>query len=502
MTSIAQTTTPSETEETSRPVLDPGMLVGGEWVNAASGEWIDVESPRDKSICGRVPRGDKTDVDRAVAAAREAFPAWRDLAPRERGRLLQHVADALVPEVDNIARLISLENGNAIRTQSRGESAYAVEIFRYFAGVAGESKGQSIPLGPNVLDYSRLEPFGVVGAVVPWNAPIQLSAMKIAPALMTGNTIVLKTAEAAPLAVHAMARVVAEILPAGVLNVVSGYGQEAGEALITHPDVDKLSFTGSTAVGARVMQAAADRIVPVSLELGGKNPQIVFPDADEDWVAEGVVSAMRFTRQGQSCTAGSRLFLHRRIFESFMSKFVGKLEALKLGDPLDESTDIGAIVNAKQFNRVCGYIEEGLSHEGSQVAIGGLPPAEGPLSQGYYVKPTVFTHASNEWRVAREEIFGPVVTAIPWEDEDDVVRMANDTHYGLSAFVWANDLGAALRTAHAMEAGWVQVNQGGGQVLGQSYGGYKQSGIGREFSLEGALESYTQRKHVSVRLRH
>jgi len=502
MAGTAQTTTAAVTDNGSRPALDPGMLVGGEWVDAANGEWIDVESPRDKTICGRVPRGNKADVDRAVAAARKAFPAWRDLAPRERGRLLQQVADALEPEVENIARLISLENGNAIRTQSRGESAYAVNIFRYFGSVAGESKGQTIPLGPDVLDYSRLEPYGVVGAVVPWNAPIQLSAMKIAPALMTGNTIVLKAAEAAPLAVHAMARVAQQILPPGVLNVLSGYGQEAGEALITHPDVDKLSFTGSTAVGVRVMQAAADRIVPVSLELGGKNPQIVFPDADEDWVANGVVSAMRFTRQGQSCTAGSRLYLHRRIFDSFMSKFVGKLEALKLGDPLDESTDIGAIVNAKQFDRVCGYIEEGLSHQGSEVAIGGRPPSDGPLSQGYYVTPTVFTHASNEWRMAQEEIFGPVVTAIPWDDEDDVVRMANDTHYGLSAFVWTNDLGAALRVAHAVEAGWVQVNQGGGQVLGQSYGGYKQSGIGREFSLEGALESYTQRKHVSVRLRH
>lgn len=477
---------------------EPGMLIDGTWVEAVGGEWIDIESPRDKTTCGRVPRARAEDVDHAVRAARAAFPAWRDLAPRARGRLLQQVADALEPHVEEIARLISLENGNALRTQSRGEAAFAVDVFRYFGGLASEAKGDTIPLGPRVLDYSRREPFGVVGAVVPWNAPVQLSSMKMAPALAMGNTLVLKAAEAAPLAVLAIARVAAEILPDGVLNVLVGYGDEAGEALITHPDVDKLSFTGSTPVGSRVMQSAADRIVPVSLELGGKNPQIVFPDADEDWVASGVVAAMRFARQGQSCTAGSRLFLHRSIYDSFLAKFVDKLEAMKVGDPLDEATDIGAIVNAKQHDRVRGYIEEGLSHEGSGVAIGGLPPTEGPLSEGYYVTPTVFTQASNEWRMAREEIFGPVVTAIPWEDEDEVIAMANDTHYGLSAFIWSHDLGKAVRAAHAVEAGWVQVNQGGGQVLGQSYGGIKQSGIGREFSLEGAIDSYTYNKHISI----
>ncbi len=477
---------------------DPGMLIDGEWVDAVGGEWIDVESPRDKTICGRVPRARAEDVETAVRAARAAFPAWRDLAPRARGRLLQQVADAMEPHTEEIARLIALENGNAIRTQSRGEAAFAVDVFRYFGGVASEAKGATIPLGPKVLDYSRREPYGVVGAVVPWNAPVQLSSMKMAPALAMGNTLVLKAAEAAPLAVLYMARVAAEILPRGVLNVLAGYGPEAGEALITHPGVDKLSFTGSTPVGSRVMQSAADRIVPVSLELGGKNPQIVFPDADEEWVAEGVVSAMRFARQGQSCTAGSRLFLHRSIYDSFMAKFVEKLKAMKVGDPLDEASDIGTIVNAKQYDRVCGYINEGLSHEGSAVAIGGLPPSEGPLAHGYYVTPTVFTQASNEWRMAREEIFGPVVTAIPWDTEDEVIKMANDTHYGLSAFVWTHDLGRAVRVAHAVEAGWVQVNQGGGQVLGQSYGGTKQSGIGREFSLEGAVDSYTYNKHISV----
>jgi betaine-aldehyde dehydrogenase len=477
-----------------------GQLVDGQWGSATADEWIDIESPRDKTIVGRVPRARSEDVDKAVRAARAAFPAWRDLAPRARGRMLLDIAAVLEGEAERIARLLSLENGNALRTQSRGEVAFAADTFRYFGGLASEAKGESIPLSAGVLDYSRREPYGVVGAIVPWNAPVQLAAMKIAPALALGNTIVLKTAEAAPLAVLLLSRLAAGLLPPGVLNVLTGYGDEAGEALTHHPDVDKISFTGSTAVGSRVLTAAAERIVPVSLELGGKNPQIVFPDADEDWVADGVIAGMRFFRQGQSCTAGSRLFVHRTIVDSFVEKLTSRLSRMQVGDPLDERNDIGAIVNRQQFDRVCGYIEDGLAQDGVGVPLGGLPPSSGPLAGGYYVTPTVLVNVRNSWRIAQEEIFGPVVCAIPWEDEDDVLAQANDTRYGLSAFVWTHDLSRGLRSAHRVNAGWVQVNQGGGQVLGQSYGGYKRSGMGREFSIEGAIESYTQSKHISVNI--
>jgi betaine-aldehyde dehydrogenase len=477
-------------------------LIDGQWVNAHSGRTIEIESPRNLKVIAEVPRGDASDIDAAVSAARRAFPLWRDTAPRARGRLLQQIADVLEDHVERLARIISEENGNAIKTQSRGEVRYAVDVFRYFGSLASEAKGEHIPLNAHVLDYSRREPLGVVGAIVPWNAPVQLSAMKIAAALAAGNTLVLKAAEDAPLAVLDMARICNDFLPAGVLNVIVGYGTEAGEALTSHPDVAKLSFTGSTATGARVMSAAAERIVPVSLELGGKNPQIVFPDANEEWAAQGAIAAMRFARQGQSCTAGSRLFAHRSIVDSFVEKVVANLATMKVGDPLDESSDIGAIVNKKQYDRVCGYIDDGLGQQQSQVLLGGRPPTDGPLAGGYFVEPTVFVGVENDWRIAQEEIFGAVLSVIPWDVEDEVIAMANATHYGLSAFIWTRDLGSAIRTANAVEAGWVQVNQGGAQVMGQSYGGVKQSGIGREFSLEGMLEGFTQRKHISIDISH
>ncbi len=477
-----------------------GMLIGGQWVQSASGATFKVENPAKRAPIAEVPRSAAIDVDRAVAAAAKAFPAWSKVPPRERGRALLRIADALEARAEEMARTIATETGNALRTQARGEAKMAADIFRYFGGLGSELKGETIPLGEHVLSYTRREPLGVVGAIIPWNAPVMLGALKIAPALCAGNCMVMKAAEDAPLGVLLMAEICQEFLPPGVLNMLTGFGEECGGPLANHPLVRKLSFTGSTEVGKIVMRAAADRIVPVSLELGGKSPSIVYPDANEDWAVDGIIAAMRFTRQSQSCTAGSRLFLHEDIFDSFLDKLEKKTSALKIGDPLDEATDIGTIINNKQFTKVCKYVEDGLARSDAKLVFGGLPPKTGPLSEGYYALPTVFADRSNDWRLAREEIFGPVLVAIRWSDESEVIRMANDSHYGLAAYVWTHDIGTGLRTAHAIESGWVQVNQGGGQVPGMSYGGYKQSGIGREFSLEGMLDSFTQRKNVTVNL--
>jgi betaine-aldehyde dehydrogenase len=477
------------------------MFIGGDWVESADGRTFDVETPAKRGqVIAQVPRSGAADVDRAVRAAAAAFPAWRAVAPRDRGRMLLRIAEDLEAAVEDLARTVASETGNAIRTQSRPEAKMTADLFRYFGGLGGEIKGETIPLGDAVFSYTRREPLGVVAAIVPWNVPILISAWKVAPALLAGNTVVLKPSANAPLSVLALARVCERHLPKGVLSVVTGTGEEVGTPLAEHPLVAKISFTGNTETGKAILRLAADRIVPVTLELGGKSPQILFPDADDERTADGVIAAMRFARQGQSCTAGSRLFVSKTVFDSFMDKLAGKLAKMKVGDPLDEASDMGAIVSRQQFEKVVGYIEEGTRQKDARTVIGGRPPGDGPLAEGYYIEPTVFANVRNDWRLAREEIFGPVLVAIPWSDEADVVRMANDTHYGLAAYVWCRDISKALRTAHSIDAGFVQINQGLGQIVGQPYGGYKQSGLGRENSLEGMLEGFTQRKSVTVNL--
>ncbi len=476
------------------------MIIDGALVDSVNGKRLNIECPASKQIFASVPRGGSQDVDNAVAAAARSFSNWSAVAPRERGKLLLRIADALETQIEPLAETIAKETGNAIRTQARPEANLVVEIFRYFGGLASELKGETIPLGDKVLSYTRREPYGVVGAIIPWNAPVMLGVLKIAPALCSGNTIVMKAAEDAPLGILRIAEICQKFIPNGVVNLITGTGTECGMPLSEHADIRKLSFTGSTAVGKMIMRAASERIIPVSLELGGKSPSIVYPDANEDWAVDGIIAAMRFTRQSQSCTAGSRLFLHNKIFDSFLEKLALKLDQLKIGDPLDEDVDIGAIINQKQFSKVENYIHDGLDNPDANLICGGLPPKKGPLSEGYFAIPTIFENKSNHWRLAKEEIFGPVLVAIRWDDEVEAINMANDSHYGLAAYVWTKDLARGLNTAHAIEAGWVQINQGLGQVPGHSYGGYKQSGIGREFSLEGMLDSFTQRKNVTVNL--
>jgi acyl-CoA reductase-like NAD-dependent aldehyde dehydrogenase len=475
------------------------MIIDGVAVGSATGETIPVENPANRSIIGDVPRASAVDVDRAVASSASAFDRWRRIPAAERGRQLLRIADDIEAHSEEIARLMTVETGNAIRTQSRPEVTRAAENIRYFGGVAPELKGSTLPLGEGLLSYTRRDPIGVVGGLIPWNAPVSLASLKIGSVLATGNCLVLKPSADAPLAVVRLAEICQRHLPAGVLNVVTGNGSEAGLALAQHPKIALVSFTGSTEIGKEMIKATAARVARVTLELGGKNPTVVFPDCNDDATVDGVISGMRFTRQGQSCSAGSRLFLHASIVEPFLAKLGAKVASYKIGDPLDESTDIGPLINAKQYAQVRSYIDDGINC-GASVVVGGIPEIESELSTGYFMTPTVLSGVAHEWRVAREEIFGPVLVVVPWEDEADVLRMANESHYGLTAFVWCRDASRALRAAHAIESGWVQVNRGLGQLPGMSYGGVKQSGWGREFSLEGATESLTQVKNVTVNL--
>ncbi|MDO5741055.1 MAG: aldehyde dehydrogenase family protein [Ornithinimicrobium sp.] len=477
-----------------------GMLIGGEWVPALAGETIDIITPVDRTrVIARTPRGRGEDADRAVKAARAAYPGWAATTAATRQLILSQIADDLEVLIEDLAVLTALDTGNAIRTQARPEANGLVQAFRYFAGLAAEVKGVTLPSPAGALSYTRRVPLGVVAAILPWNSPLMIAAFKLPAALASGNTVVLKAAEDAPLTILALAEVCQRHLPPGVLNVVTGYGPEVGQALVEHEGVDKVSFTGSSVTGAGVAAKAGARLAHFSLELGGKSPSIVFPDSDTDDVVEQVLIASRFARQGQSCTSGSRLFLHDDIHDSFLDRLVARVGTLVVGDPREEASDIGAIINERQWNSVQGYIDDGLAQEGVEVAYDGrasLTVGE----PGFYHAPMILTQVCNDWRIAREEIFGPVLSVLRWRDEDEVVAMANDSHYGLAAFVFCRDIGAALRTAHRVESGWVQVNQGGGQLAGQSYGGMKASGQGREYSLEGMLEGFTQIQQINVSL--
>lgn len=477
------------------------MFIGGEWVDALDGETHDVITPIDRNVViATVPEGKEADADRAVKAARAAFPGWAALPFKERQKLLIKCADALEAGSEELAELTALDTGNAIRTQARPETVILADLFRYMGGVAGEVKGTTLPAGDKQFQYTKRVPLGVVAGILPWNSPLMIAAFKTPAALAAGNTIVLKSAEDAPLTILKMAELLDGILPPGVLNVVTGKGSVIGEALNVHPDVDKLSFTGSTSVGRHVAEVAGNRLAHSSMELGGKSPNIIFPDSDDEDTVEQVLLSTRFARQGQSCTMGSRLFLHEDIYDSFLAKLVAAVKTMKVGDPRDEDTDIGAIINEKQYDQVESYIEMGKAMDGVEVAYDG----HGELNvgePGFYHAPVIFSKAQNDWQTSQEEIFGPVLSVIPWKTVDEVIDMANTSEYGLAAYVFTKDLDSALTMADRIESGWIQINQGGGQLAGQSYGGMKNSGFGREASLEGMLEGFTQIKQVNIRIR-
>ncbi|HEX6368827.1 MAG TPA: aldehyde dehydrogenase family protein [Longimicrobium sp.] len=480
--------------------IQPGRLfIGGEWQDAASGETFDTINPATAETLTHVAAAAAEDVDRAVKAARAAFEAdsWQKLDARKRGKLLYAIADKLEARADELARLETMDNGKPVREARMIDIKESIDCFRYYAGWADKISGDVIPVPGPYLNYTRREPVGVCGAIIPWNYPLQMAAWKVAPAIACGNTVVLKPAEQTPLTALELARAAAEAgLPAGVLNVLTGFGEPAGAALVSHPDVDKIAFTGSTAVGKIIQKQAADTLKKVSLELGGKSPNIVLDDADIDAAVKGASMAI-FYNTGQACTAGSRLLVHEKIRDEFVEKLVKRAAGFVPGDPLDPKTRLGPLVSAEQLDRVMGYIAQGKS-EGAELLLGG-DRVEVNGKAGYFLNPTIFGDVESEMVIACEEIFGPVLAVQTFSDLEEAIQIGNNTEYGLAAAVWTRDVRKAHHAAHQLRAGTVWINTYHNLDTASPFGGYKQSGYGRELGRY-ALDLYTQVKSVWVNL--
>ncbi|MEQ8390823.1 MAG: aldehyde dehydrogenase family protein [Thalassospira sp.] len=474
-------------------------LINGKLVAPKNGKTFDVLNPATGKVIGQAADGDAEDVGIAVAAAKAAQKDWAERPARERGKLVAECGRVLTAHTEELGRLVALESGKALRTESRVEASVLADMFVFFGGLASELKGETVPFNPNMMTLTTREAVGVVGAIIPWNVPMMLMAIKVAPALVAGNAVVVKSAEDTPLAVLRVCQIMQEILPAGVFNIISGFGPTCGGPLVEHKDVKKVSFTGSVETGRTVYRAAAEKLIPVTLELGGKSPMIVMDDADLDKAIAGAVGGMRFTRQGQSCTASSRILVHEKLHDAFVTRLIDKVNALKMGDPLDEETDIGTIINRKQFDKVCGYIDIGEKEGATKNELSALP-TDSNLADGLFVRPVVFTNVDPDARIAREEIFGPVACVFKFKTFEEALELANDSDFGLAATVWTTDLKTALQATKRLEAGFVQVNQNLVVQPNLSYGGIKLSGLGKEASLESMLEHYTYKKTVILNM--
>jgi phenylacetaldehyde dehydrogenase len=474
------------------------LFIDGKFVPAQSGQTFDVINPATGEVFAKAAAAGAADIDLAVKAARKAFDTgpWSTLNASGRRNLLWKLADAIEKNAEEFATLESMDNGMPLM-MARFAVAGSVECLRYNAGWAGKINGETPTISaPNHHVYTLREPIGVVGAITPWNFPLAMEVAKLASALAAGCTVVLKPAELTPLTAIRLGQLIAEVgFPAGVVNIVTGFGDPAGKTLALHPDVDKISFTGSTVVGKSIVAAAAGNLKRVALELGGKSPVIVFPDADLERAIGGAADGI-FRNSGQVCVAGSRLFVHKSVFDKVVDGVVERAKKLKVGSGMEPDTQMGPLVSQKQLERVSGYIQSG-SEEGAEVVVGGKR-VEG---KGYFIQPTVLAQTHRDMKVVREEIFGPVVCAMPIDDDDldRIVKMANDTDYGLSSNIWTRDISLAHKLARRIKAGTVRVNGGAGLDYALPFGGYKQSGWGRENAREG-VEAYTEIKSVSVAL--
>ncbi|WP_054635870.1 aldehyde dehydrogenase family protein [Thalassobacillus sp. C254] len=472
------------------------LFINGQWVDSVNGRTFDTINPANGERLAEVSEAEAEDVNRAVEAARTAFDhgPWSRMSAAERSRLIYKLADLMEENTEELAQIETLDNGKPINETRHGDVPMAIEHFRYFAGWSTKIVGQTIPVSSNYFNYTRHEPVGVVGQIIPWNFPLLMAAWKLGAALATGCTIVLKPAEQTPLSSLYLAELAQEAgFPDGVINVIPGYGPTAGEPLVNHEKVNKIAFTGSTEIGKKIMRQASDMIKRVTLELGGKSPNIILPDADMSKAIPGALAGIMFN-QGQVCSAGSRVFVQKKAYDNFVADMVTHSQKIKQGPGLDTNTQMGPLVSDVQQNRVMNYIQKGQD-EGAELLTGG----RNPFDNGYFVEPTVFAAVEDNMTIAKEEIFGPVVTAMPFEDLDEVIERANNTMYGLAAGLWTENLKSAHYVANKLQAGTVWVNSYNVFDAASPFGGYKQSGSGREMGSY-ALDNYTEVKSVWINM--
>jgi acyl-CoA reductase-like NAD-dependent aldehyde dehydrogenase len=476
------------------------LLIDGKWVDAQSGKTFTTPNPSTGETLAEVAEGDKADIDKAVVAARRAYEGkWSKISARDRGRLLYKLSQLIEEHASELAAMETQDNGKPIRESSFVDLPQVVENFEYFAGWATKIEGETIPVPGNMFNYTLREPVGVCGQIIPWNFPLLMAAWKLAPALAAGNTVVLKPAEQTPVTAMELGKLIQEAgFPDGVVNIVPGYGETAGAHLAAHPGIDKVAFTGSTEVGKLIAKAASDNLTKVSLELGGKAPNIVFADADIEQAVSGAMMGI-FFNQGQVCCAGSRLFVAESVKDEFLSSLKEKAEKIKVGDPMQKETYMGPQVSCEQLDRIKSYVGYARDEGATVLSGGGSPDLDAGFKNGYFFQPTIFSDVNNKMRVAQEEIFGPVVSVIGFKDEDDLLRQANETIYGLSAGIWTRDIVRAHRFAKEIKAGVVWINTYNMFNAASPFGGYKQSGYGREMGKH-ALEMYTNVKSVWVDL--
>ncbi len=471
------------------------MLIGGEWQEAKSGDTLESIDPATEEVIATVPDGDEADVAAAVAAGTAAFEEWRSFPAAKRQKKMYELAARMEERIEHFAMLDVIDSGNPLMGMMDDAKKAPGEI-RFFANLATELKGTSFEAPDDVVAYTLRQPFGVVGRIIPFNHPYRFAA-KIAPGLAAGNAVILKPGETTSLSALEFGEMTRDIFPKGLISVVTGYGHTVGSAIVRNPDIMRVAFTGSVPTGQAIMREAAQTMKRLSLELGGKNPMIVFPDVDVEKAAQGCIKGMNLARSmGQSCQSNSRVFVHETIYDRFVAALVERVGKLKVGDPRQESTVIGPVNHKKHYDRIMGFIDSGKA-EGATLAIGGARPAA--LNKGYFVEPTVFTEVTMDMRIAREEIFGPVISVFRWNDIDTVISEANSTPFGLTANIWTNDLSLANRTARRIESGLVWINGQGGRVPGVPFGGYKLSGLGKEGDLSDLL-SYTQEKTIITHL--